>query len=142
MNTRTTARTVEFRHAFTLAGLDGVQPPGLYYIERDEALQDTVTFTAYRHLSTSIQLHNQPAGIMRTATVDPDELEKALLRDAAGTLRSPEIEASGAGATVSELTAAPRQPRRFTTALASLRKWISMNTVLVLGAAMLLSTVL
>jgi hypothetical protein len=82
-NTRTISTNVEFRHPFTLTGLDGPQPPGVYRVETYERLLDTVSFTAYQRISTSLELHGPSAGMIRTATIDPDELATALARDSA-----------------------------------------------------------
>lgn len=82
-NTRTVSSNVEFHHPFTLAGLDGPQRPGVYRVETCERLLDTVSFTAYQRISTSIQLHGPSAGMIRMATIDPDELAAALARDSA-----------------------------------------------------------
>lgn len=84
MNTRTLNSIVRFRHKFTLNGIDGVQEPGDYRIQRYEVLLDIVSRPVFRHVSTSIELHGQPPGIVRTATIDPHELDDALARDAAG----------------------------------------------------------
>lgn len=87
MNTRTCSSTVTFRRPFILSGLDGMQPPGTYNVEIQEGLLDTMTTCAYRRISTSIELHGQPAGIGRTATIDPQELADALARDAEESVR-------------------------------------------------------
>lgn len=83
LNTRTVTTNVAFRYPFTLTGLDGLQPPGIYRIETFERLLDTVSIAAYQRVSTSIELHGRFAGITLTATVDPDELTAALARDQA-----------------------------------------------------------
>lgn len=82
-NTRTISTNVEFHRPFTLTGLDGPQPPGIYRVETYERLLDTVSFTAYQRISTSIELPGPSAGMTRTATIDPDELAAALTRDSA-----------------------------------------------------------
>ncbi len=82
MNSRTLTSEIVFRRSFVLNGLDGVQPPGTYRIQTYSELLDIPTVVAYSPLSTSIELHVQPAGIIRTATIDPLELEAALRRDA------------------------------------------------------------
>lgn len=83
LDSRTRNSTVRFRKAFAVSGLGGMQPPGLYHLQRYEILLDTISAPAYRHVSTTIELHDQPAGVIRTATVDPLELEDALARDGA-----------------------------------------------------------
>jgi hypothetical protein len=82
MNTQTLTSEVVFRQPFALSGL-GIQPAGTYTIETYSELLDIPTAVAYRRLSTSIELHAQPAGIIRRATIDPAELEDALRLDAA-----------------------------------------------------------
>lgn len=83
MNTQTLTTEVVFRRPFLIGGLDGVQSPGTYRIETYSELLDIPSAIAYRRLSTSIELHNQPLGIIRTATIDPAELDEALRQDAA-----------------------------------------------------------
>lgn len=83
MNMLTCVSEVVFRQRFFLNGLDGSQPPGTYRVETYSELLDTSSVVAYRRLSTAIELHSQPAGIIRTATIDPADLEEALRRDAA-----------------------------------------------------------
>lgn len=84
MDTREYSSTVVFRRPFILNGLEGVQPSGTYNVEAREELLDTMAYCGYRRISTSIELHGQPPGITRMATVDPQDLENALVRDAAG----------------------------------------------------------
>lgn len=83
MNTRTITTEVVFRRPFRLGGLDGVQSPGTYRIETYSELLDIPSAIAYRRLSTSIELHDQPVGTTRTATIDPAELDESLRLDAA-----------------------------------------------------------
>lgn len=87
MNTQTVTTERVFRRPFFLSGLEGAQPPGNYRIETYSELLDIPDAVVYRRLTTSIDLHNQPSGIIRRATIDPAELEEALRLDAA-----PEIE--------------------------------------------------
>lgn len=82
MITHTRLSHVEFRRPFRLTGLDGLQPPGIYTIESYSELLDTISAVVSRRLSTSIELHAQPAGIVRRVTIDPAELETALKKDA------------------------------------------------------------
>ena len=81
MNTQTLTTEVVFRRPFVLGGLDGIQPPGSYAVETYSELLDIPNAVAYRRLSTSIELHAQPAGIIRRAIIDPTELGEALRRD-------------------------------------------------------------
>lgn len=81
MTTRVTSRTVIFGRPFLLDEADGEQPPGAYTIETEEELLESVSFPAYRRVSTMIQCH-APGGITRFVTVDPTALDAALARDA------------------------------------------------------------
>lgn len=82
---RMTSRSVTFRRPFTLRGLDKAQPAGVYDVETEEELLDTVSFPAYRRISTTIALHPRPGNLNLTTLVpiDPDDLDAALTRDAA-----------------------------------------------------------
>ena len=73
-----------FRRPFFLNGFDRPQAGGTYTVETEEELLDGMSFPAYRRISTSIHLHAQPGTPMMTETVsvDPEELEAALARDA------------------------------------------------------------
>lgn len=81
MTTRVTSRTVIFDRPFLLDGADGIQPPGIYTIETEEELLDTVAVVAYRRISTVIHCR-AAGGITRFVNVDPEMLEAALSRDA------------------------------------------------------------
>jgi hypothetical protein len=80
VTTRVTSRTVIFGHPFLLDEADGEQPPGIYTVETEEELLESVSFPAYRRVSTMIQCH-APGGITRFVTVDPTALDAALARD-------------------------------------------------------------
>lgn len=64
-----------------LTGFDRAQPPGVYMVETDEQLLDTVTCVALRRLETRMEIHPRP-GNSETVPIDPAELDQALLRDA------------------------------------------------------------
>jgi hypothetical protein len=80
MTMRTVSRTVVFTHNFTLIGLDGVQPARTYSVETDEELLDGPSFPAWRRHATWMRFHPQP-GTTLTATIDPVELDAALMKD-------------------------------------------------------------
>jgi hypothetical protein len=84
MITRITQRTVTFRGPFMLSGLDAAQPAGSYTIETHEQQLDTISVSAYRRMSTTIELHPRAdrAPLIETVSIDPEELEAALVRDA------------------------------------------------------------
>lgn len=87
MTKRTSKKTVTFRKPFVLGGFDEVLPAGAYNVETDEELLDGISFPAYRRILTVIHLHakSDNPGLIRTLTIDPNELDAALKRDQAPT---------------------------------------------------------
>ena len=86
MTTRTTEKIVKFARPFTLDGFDEVLPAGSYRVETDEELLQSLSFPVYRRTLTVIHLpatSDQP-GVKRTLSIDPNELDAALKRDAMG----------------------------------------------------------
>ena len=81
MTTRITSRTVIFERPFLLDKADGEQPAGIYTVETEEELLDSIAVAAYRRISTVIQCPS-PGGITRFVTVDPAVLDAAMARDA------------------------------------------------------------
>ena len=77
---RTTTKQVTFARHFVLGSSGEVLPPGTYDIETDEELLEGVSFAVFRRILTLLHLHPQ-GGIRRTLTIDPDDLDAALLRD-------------------------------------------------------------
>jgi hypothetical protein len=67
--------------------MDGVQPPGTYLIETVEDPLGTLSFVAYRRVSTTITLPAIGVSSLRkqVVTIDPDELQAALAKDALAT---------------------------------------------------------
>ncbi|SDF02837.1 hypothetical protein [Rhodospira trueperi] len=90
MTVRTSKKTVTFAHPFTLGDFEEVLQPGTYDVETDEERLEGVSFEAYRRVQTLFHLPATPAtpGRSRTLTVDPDDLEAALARDAAGSIQT------------------------------------------------------
>ena len=88
MEERTTHTSVTFSHAFTLTGIEGSQPAGVYRIETVDVLLDNVSCltAAYRRISTTIELPAMgESGLQRQlSAIDSRELEAALRQDAAG----------------------------------------------------------
>jgi hypothetical protein len=82
VTTRTQRRTIEFRHAFLLKGIDRILPPGKYDIVSDEELIEGLSFPVYRRVSTIIFV---PAAAQASAiemvAVDPRDLQSAQDRD-------------------------------------------------------------
>lgn len=83
MTIRTSTKTVTFMRSFVLGGFDEELPAGAYRVETDEELLGGISFPAYRRILTLIHLHEKPGqpGLARTLTIDPNELDAALLRD-------------------------------------------------------------
>jgi hypothetical protein len=81
--TRTTSKTVVFRHPFKLSVADDLQPAGSYVVETDEEQLDT-SVPAYRRITTLIRLLGTPgtAELGRVVDIEPAELENALKKDA------------------------------------------------------------
>lgn len=84
MTIRTSVKTVTFARPFILDGLDEVQPAGSYVVETDEELLESVSFPVYRRIMTLIRLPARPThpGSSRAVTIEPQELDAALARDA------------------------------------------------------------
>jgi len=83
MPIRTRETTVTFRHHFTLAALDGSQPPGTYRLVTDEEEVQGLSFLAYQRVATMLYLPAIAAagGSSEVVTVDPDELAAAVEAD-------------------------------------------------------------
>ncbi len=79
MESRTTSKLVTFRKPFTLAGLDGIQPPGTYAVRIEEEMLDTLSFAAWRQTACTLLLHRD--GGVEYVAIDPQELREALVRD-------------------------------------------------------------
>jgi hypothetical protein len=71
---RTTRELVTFDQPFTLAGADGVQPPGTYAVDVDEDLIEGLSFLAYQRVATTIYLPLGSGGSVQSVGVDPREL--------------------------------------------------------------------
>jgi hypothetical protein len=82
---RTTRMSVTFSRPFSLADVDGIQPAGTYRIQTVDVTLDSLSFLAYRRVSTTIELPAVGAVSSRrqVVTIDPLELEAALKTDPA-----------------------------------------------------------
>lgn len=82
---RTTRTIVTFKHPFHLGDVKELYPAGNYAIETDEELLQGVSFPAYRRVATLLQRINiqTPTRVMPIATIDPLQLEAAIVRDKA-----------------------------------------------------------
>jgi len=84
MTERTTASDVTFTHPFVLSSLLQPLDAGTYRLFVDEEQIEELSFTAYRRISSRLEI---PAisirtGVRQSIQVDPKELEEALLKDA------------------------------------------------------------
>ena len=83
MTTRTTRKTVTFRHRFRLEGVDQTLPAGEYQVVTDEELIEELSFPVYRRTSTMMFVPAQSHGnSIEMVTIDPRDLQAALERDA------------------------------------------------------------
>ena len=85
MLTRTRNSTVTFQHPFALEGLDRLLPAGIYLVETQEELLQSLSFTAYRRIATWISLASRDGNPDQSPVigVEPEELAAALAADAA-----------------------------------------------------------
>ena len=83
MTMRTTRRTVTIQNPFKLEGFDYPQPAGVYVVETDEEMLDTVTSIAFRRTATRIEIYPRAGSLtlMEAVPIDPEELELVLGRD-------------------------------------------------------------
>jgi hypothetical protein len=98
VTTRTTSRTLIFRHPFKLSSADDVQPAGSYVVETDEEKLDT-SLEAYRRLATFIRLPGKPGTVEvgRVIDIDPRELEAVLIEEQRCRKRRPRKSRPGYG---------------------------------------------
>ena len=83
MTIRTTEKTVTFARPFVLGGFDEVLPAGDYRVETDEELLQSLSFPVFHRVRSVIHLHRgiNAARNARALTIDPNELDAALVRD-------------------------------------------------------------
>jgi hypothetical protein len=81
MSSRTTAKTVTFQRPFVLTGFEELQDAGTYTVDTEEEQIASISFPAWRRISTVIRLNR--AGTTEYMPVDPAELHEALMRDGA-----------------------------------------------------------
>ena len=72
-----------FQHAYSLPGVEE-QAPGTYVVEIVEETIDTLSFVAYRRVSTTIVLPSPQFGYAskQVVAIEPHDLAAALERDA------------------------------------------------------------
>jgi hypothetical protein len=141
MTMRTTSRTVTFIHPFILSEMDKEQPAGIYTVETDEELLQTLSLPAYKRISTLIRLPARPRSTMVTQIVEinPQELAAALTRDAQPNETIPQLTR---GASVVRRNSTPS---RMEMIREGWRHWVTLNandltwTGLVIGGVLFTS---
>ena len=83
MPVRMTSTEVVFQHPFVLQGFDKIEPAGTYVVETEEESIDEVSFPVWKRGATV--MHVKRAGATEYVRIDPEDLRKALLRDASQT---------------------------------------------------------
>ena len=85
MIARSLSKTVVFCRPFLLKGIDRTLPPGEYRVVTDEELIEGISFPVYRRVSTMIFVPALSHGVssVEMVTIEPDDLQAALDRDAA-----------------------------------------------------------
>jgi hypothetical protein len=82
MTERISRYSVVLHHPFDPGGDNGTQPAGTYDVETVEEQLDSVSFIAYRRLSTTISMRPSETGIRPHAMmINPADLEEALAAD-------------------------------------------------------------
>jgi hypothetical protein len=81
MTIRTTTTSVTFQRPFNLIGFDQPQAAGIYEINTEEELLDSVRVAVWRRVSTTIALRD---GVTtQYLSINPEDLYDAQARDAA-----------------------------------------------------------
>ena len=79
--TRVTSATVTFVRPFILDGFGELQRAGSYVVDTEEELIDSISLTAWKRISTVMQLSRH--GGIEYVPINPDQLSDALRRDGA-----------------------------------------------------------
>lgn len=84
MTIRSSQTVVTFQHPFFLDGVDGTCPAGSYIVETEEELIETLSFVAFRRVSTTISLPSVGTASLKRqiVAIDPEALAAAQKRDA------------------------------------------------------------
>ena len=81
MTVRITSERVVFTRPFVLSGFEQVEPAGTYLVDTEEESFDELSFLVWKRLATVIHItHGASVEYVR---IDPEDLRKALVRDAA-----------------------------------------------------------
>ena len=74
MTGRTTRTSVTFSRPFSLSDLDGMQPAGTYRIQTLDVTLDSLSYLAYRRVSTTIELPSVGVARSRKHVISIDPL--------------------------------------------------------------------
>jgi len=81
MTYRTAVSSVTFQNPFRFPGMESDHPPGTFVVETDTEAIDSLSHLAYRRVATRILLTSP--GVIEAWTIDPRDLDAALLQDPA-----------------------------------------------------------
>jgi hypothetical protein len=83
MTIRTSSKTVTFCRSFFMDGVDRLLPPADYQIVTEEELIESLSFLAYRRVSTAMIVPGEAGSTVEMVTIDPLDLQAAQEEDAA-----------------------------------------------------------
>lgn len=82
MIARTRQQQIRFRQPFAVPGFEGMQPAGHYTVETEEELLESLSFPAYRRLSTTLTpCSPSPGALIQAIPIDPRDLAASLAKD-------------------------------------------------------------
>lgn len=87
MTLRRSSKTVTFRRPFCMEGADRLLPPADYQVVTDEELIESLSFLAYRRVSTAMIVPGEARSTVEMVTIDPLDLQAAQEEDAAVSTR-------------------------------------------------------
>lgn len=83
MPTRIISKIVIFERSFVIEGFNETLSAGSYQVDTEERLIQGLSFQTYLTVLTTIHLHSRSGNLTqsRAMTIDPNDLEVALMRD-------------------------------------------------------------
>jgi hypothetical protein len=83
MSSRSSERTLTFRHPFSLSAVEEPLPSGTYRVVTEEEQLEGLSFNAYQRTRTLIFLpaNSLPGKAREIIPIDPNELDAALAAD-------------------------------------------------------------
>jgi len=83
MTTRTSSKTVTFCRSFRMDGVDRLLPRADYQVVTEEELIESLSFLAYRLVSTAMVVPGEVRSTVEMVIIDPLDLQAAQEEDAA-----------------------------------------------------------